>query len=89
MASSENKHDEATLEEVEDMGAAVSKWFDSPTGEAYRKWSEENRHPSLASHLMVDTAQATPEDIHNGVSTVFMLGAMSMRRWMEAKQMAE
>ena len=89
MASSENKHDEATHEEVEDMVAAVSKWFDSPTGEAYRKWSEENRHPSLASHLMVDTAQAAPEDIHNGGSTVFMLGAMSMRRWMEAKQMAE
>ena len=89
MASSENKHDEATHEEVEDMVAAVSKWFDSPTGEAYRKWSEENRHPSLASHLMVDTAQAAPEDIHNGVSTVFMLGSMSMRRWMEAKQMAE
>ena len=89
MASSENQHDEATHEEVADMVAAVSKWFDSPTGEAYRKWSEENRHPSLASHLMVDTAQAAPEDIHNGVSTVFMLGAMSMRRWMEAKQMAE
>ena len=89
MASSENKHDEATHEEVEDMHAAVSKRFDSPTREAYRKWSEENRHPSLASHLMVDTAQAAPEDIHNGVSTVFMLGAMSMRRWMEAKQMAE
>ena len=89
MASSENKHDETTHEEVEDMVAAVSKWFDSPTGKAYRKWSEENRHPSLASHLMVDTAQATPEDIHNGVSTVFMLGAMSMRRWMEVRQMAE
>tara|TARA_R110000737_G_scaffold268720_1_gene276109 strand:- start:171 stop:440 length:270 start_codon:yes stop_codon:yes gene_type:complete len=89
MASSENKHDEATHEEVEDMVTVVSKWFDSPTGEAYRKWSEENRHPSLASHLILDTAQTAPEDIHNGVSTVFMLGAMSMRRWMEAKQMAE
>jgi hypothetical protein len=89
MASSENKHDEATHEEVEDMVAVVKEWFDSPTGKAYRKWSEQNRHPALASHLILDTAQVTPEEIHNGVSTVFMLGAMSMRRWMEAKQMAE
>jgi|TARA_B110000263_G_scaffold177756_1_gene155485 hypothetical protein len=83
MASSENKHDEATHEEVEDMVAAVSKWFDSPTGEAYRKWSEQNRHPALANHLLVDTAQETPDNIQTGISTVFMLGAMSMRRWME------
>ena len=84
-----NNHDDDSHEKVQEIVTEVRQWFESPTGQAYRKWSEDNKHPALATHLMQDTAEDTPNDIYAGISTVFMLGAMSMRRWMEAKQMAE
>lgn len=81
-----DSHDQASHDEVQLMVDEVNLWFDTEAGKAYRSWSEEKRHPHLVSHLMFDTATATPEDVLSGLSTVFMLGAMSMRRWMEAKQ---
>ena len=84
----EISHDETSHEEVQVMVDQVNYWFSTETGKAYRKWSEEKNHPELVSHLMRDTAIESPENVLVGISTVFMLGAMSMRRWMEAR-MAE
>jgi phosphoglycolate phosphatase-like HAD superfamily hydrolase len=81
-------HDQSSHDEVQLMVDEVNLWFDSDAGKAYREWSEDKRHPHLVSHLMMDTATETPEDVLIGLSTVFMLGAMSMRRWMEAKSAA-
>ena len=71
---------------VQQMCDDLNRWFDSPTGQAFKKHTEEIKMPDLALHLLYDTAFGDPDLFPQTCFTLVMLGAEEMRKWMEKRQ---
>jgi len=79
-------HDNDDHAKVQDMCDAVNFWFESQTGQEFKKHTEDQGIPELALHMLYDTAFADPDMFPQTAFTLFMLGAEEMRKWMERRQ---
>jgi hypothetical protein len=79
-------HDQSEHDELQHLIADLARWFESPTGQAFKTSSEDTGMPGFSMHLLMDTVQSDPGELPMTMTTAFMLGAKFMRQWMIARQ---